>query len=91
MPKLSRGKIVDPKLRHAKDLIRLAKRFENRADWSKEGDGGDDPRWLRRWAKKLTCLAQQKERSRKHKSAIRKKEAITKRRKSAGMRQSKIA
>lgn len=76
MAKLFRGRIVVLRPRFggfagmdahtAEELHAWADRFDSRARCP---DPADDPAWLRRGAKRLRCLAEQKERAREHKAA----------------------
>jgi hypothetical protein len=50
----------------AEDLHTWADGYERRSGYSAPAD---DPRWLRRRAKRLRRLAEQKERAREHKAA----------------------
>ena len=69
MAKILRGRIAG---RHgmesqtAEELHAWAARFEFRARYP---DASDDPNWLRRWAKRLRCLAARKEKAHRHKAA----------------------
>ena len=68
MPKILRGRIAGfhgMESHTAEELHAWADRFEFRARF---GDADDDPGWLRRWAKRLRCLAEQKEKAHEHKS-----------------------
>ncbi len=68
MAKILRGRIAG---RHgmesqtAEELHAWADRFEYRARF---GNAYEHPGWLRRWAKRLRCLAEQKEKARDHKA-----------------------
>lgn len=67
MAKILRGRIAGlygMESQTVEDLYAWADRFDRRARYA---DAWDDPGWLRRWAKRLRCLAEQKERSREHK------------------------
>jgi hypothetical protein len=71
MAKVLRGRIsgrFGMGSRTAEELHQWAACFERR---SKYRDGYDESGWLRRWAKRLECLAQQKERALMHKEASR--------------------
>ena len=68
MAKILRGRIAGlygMESQTAEELHTWADRFEFRARY---GYGSSDPDWLRRWAKRLRCLAEQKERARDHKA-----------------------
>lgn len=72
MPKIIRGRIAgrDGMESHtAEELHAWADRFEHRAWFN---DARDDPGWLRRWAKRLRCLAEQKDKAHNHKAKHRK-------------------
>ncbi len=69
MAKILRGRIAGlhgMESQSAEELHAWADRFERRAQTP---DLIDDPGWLLRWAKRLRCLAEQKERAREHKTA----------------------
>ena len=71
MPKILRGRISGRfgMERHTADeLYRWAASFERASKY----DGYNDPLWASRWAKRLECLAAQKERARMQKDAQRK-------------------
>jgi hypothetical protein len=71
MAKILRGRIAGMygmESQTAEELHAWAGRFERRASYS---DPCDDPNWLRRWSKRLRCLADQKEKAREHKAAHR--------------------
>jgi len=87
MPKILRGRIsgrFGMEQHTADELYRWAASFERR---SKYIDGYDDSLWLSRWAKRLECLAAQKERARTHKDAERKERNASKRRRELRFRQ----
>jgi hypothetical protein len=68
MPKIIRGRISGlhgMESHTAEELHEWADRFEFRARF---GNAFEDPGWLRRWAKRLRCLAEQKEKAREHKN-----------------------
>ena len=72
MAKIVRGRIsgmcgMEPHT--SVELHAWADRFEWRSRYS---DSIDDPGWLRRWAKRLRCLAEQKAKARDHKTGQRK-------------------
>ncbi len=79
MAKLFRGRIVVLRPRFggfagmdahpAEELHAWADRLDRRSGYS---DPADDPRWLRRRAKRLRDLAERKERAQEHKAAQRK-------------------
>jgi hypothetical protein len=69
MAKILRGRIAGRygmESQTAEELHAWADRFERR---SRLPEPADDPGWLRRWAKRLRCLAEQKKRARDHKAA----------------------
>ncbi len=67
MPKVERGRISGfhgMSSHTASELFAWADRLEAQISI---GGGGDDPKWLRRWADRLRRLAIQKERAQVHK------------------------
>ena len=67
MAKILRGRIAGMSGMEsltAEELHAWADRLERYARYPPHTD---DPVWLRRWAKRLRCLAEQKERAREHK------------------------
>jgi hypothetical protein len=69
MAKIVRGRIAGVsgmESQTAEELYAWAWRFEYR---SRFADPLDAPTWLRKWARRLRCLAEQKEKAREHKSA----------------------
>ena len=68
MPKVSGGRLSGldgMKTRTASELHAWAEKLEAQVD---DPSNRDDPRWLRRWAKKIRALAEAKERSVAHKA-----------------------
>jgi len=75
MPKILTGRITGlhgMESQTAEELHAWADWFECRAMFH---DASDDPGWLRRWAKRLRCLAEQKDKAHQHKVACRRKYA----------------
>jgi hypothetical protein len=70
MAKILRGRITGRygmESHTAEELHAWADRFERRARFA---DPYDDPGWLRRWGKRIRCLAEQKEKARDNKGAV---------------------
>ena len=75
MAKILRGRIAGlygMESQTAAELHAWADRFESRAKYLYPSD---DSGWLRRWTKRLRCLAEQKEKARQQKAACRGKHA----------------
>lgn len=71
MAKILRGRIsglYGMESHYVEELEAWARRWET---WAGIPSKIHDPRWLLRWAKRLQCLAEQKDRARRHKSAHR--------------------
>jgi hypothetical protein len=69
MAKILRGRIAGRygmESQTAQELYAWSDRFECRARFS---DKWSDPGWLRRWSKRLRCLAEQKEKAHEHKTS----------------------